>query len=321
MNYLKKYENINWEFDEDETPDEINPYSLNLPTYLLVNDILNGYIKSNEWPVRMIEMIGKIIKVNNIDDLNYNDINNNSISSRCYKVEYKGKNSRNIENWWIPFDCMELPINENINWDFDDEEFDNSYKLVTFDSNLKWYEQIYIQTNIYDMNPSIKLYDDYEYNLSIDNFHELTNKQLNETIDNNYNILIFSKKEHFIRVKYNDISDDIKNKLNFKQNENFDWNDEDFLQDETPNEFNPFDLNLPIDMIVNDNLKKYIVKNGWPDEMYNFIGNTYEVIEIKSLGYIGLNNKYQKWDCYYINVDVIRFSPKWWIPFDCMDLF
>ena len=104
-----------------------------------------------------------------------------------------------------------------------------------------------------------------------------------------------------------------------KKYENINW---DFDEEEFDNEFNPFDLNLPIDMIVNNNLKKYIVKNGWSDEMYNFFGNTYEVIEIKSLGYTDLDNKYQKWDCYYINnVDVIGFSPTWWIPFDCMDLF
>jgi len=88
---------------------------------------------------------------------------------------------------------------------------------------------------------------------------------------------------------------------------NFNWNDDDFLEDETPYEINPYDLKFPVILQVNNNLKKYIDNKSWPLSMYNLIGYSHEVKSIKKLG---------KEDMYYIS----NKNTFYYIPFDCMEL-
>ena len=104
MKYLKIYEDFNWEFDEDETSHEINdPYKLKFPIDLIVNDKLKLYIKKNNWPSEMNNLIGKTLQAKNIININYRDLDNGKLKSRpTYFI-------RTITTWFIPFECMELP--------------------------------------------------------------------------------------------------------------------------------------------------------------------------------------------------------------------
>ena len=98
---LKRFnENFEWDFDEDETPDGYNPYSLNFPSYLLVNDNLKGYIKLNTWPNRMYDLIGKEVEIIRISEFNYRNLNNKPIKKDAYYI-------KEPDYWFIPFDCMD----------------------------------------------------------------------------------------------------------------------------------------------------------------------------------------------------------------------
>jgi len=78
--------------------------------------------------------------------------------------------------------------------------------------------------------------------------------------------------------------------------ENFDFNEDDFdFEEEQPSDHEDFKKGDKV--TIGTNLKEYIFKHKWPDEMYNFIGKIY------TFDYIEDNNYYEhnQWSKYWLN--------------------
>ena len=103
------HEDINWVFDEDETPDEINPYDLEFPINLTVNNKLKEYISKNGWTNEMNYFIGKTFEVLGIYNIDYTNLDGKRIRKHCYKINGWNTQWEYFSKWWIPFDCMEHP--------------------------------------------------------------------------------------------------------------------------------------------------------------------------------------------------------------------
>jgi len=97
--------------------------------------------------------------------------------------------------------------------------------------------------------------------------------------------------------------------------ENFDWSEEDFDFDETP-DIDPYNLTFPIEGIINSKWNDYCDYNNW--RLKNLTGKNVVIIKIDNglQVLIDLNkNTHYNPDTYYV-----IYGTPYWIPFDAIDI-
>jgi len=330
MKHLKLYEDNlstgfttgdifdDWDFDEEEESSSTDPSSINYDfnnVIIKINDNLKQYNKNNGW--NMDYMINREYNVDRTITINCIGLDGIQEKVDCFFFQHGGR-------YYIPFDAADIisvtpkSVTEDIDWDEDwdeDETPDTSSLIGNIPEDLT---QVALGKYL---GCTVKIREDSEYyriglNGDRSNPVDITGSIVNVDTDN---------KEYCFNVEWdNDIDNEYRRSdlevIAGTVNENIDW-DEDWDEDETPDDIiNPYELKLPIDLLVNDKLREYISINSWPSDMYEFIGKTCKVMEISSLMYRNYSSvdRFER-NCYHVAYGSDRY-PRWWIPFDCMDL-
>ena len=107
-------------------------------------------------------------------------------------------------------------------------------------------------------------------------------------------------------------------------NESFDWSDDDFDYDETP-DIDPYSLKFPVKGVVNSKWIDYCNINHWDIESYPPVGQEVTIDRLKSLDYLDLNDNHKSRQCYYMSLpypipyDSTKVDEVWY-PFDSIDI-
>ena len=122
MKHLKLYEDIkegidraddfDWsdeDFDYDEKLPVVDPYSLNFPVQAVVTEKFRDYIDIHPyWMDGLVHIIGEDVTILRIIEAGYKKIGGkNSINRDGYLVSFELRHNF-INEWFIPFDCIDL---------------------------------------------------------------------------------------------------------------------------------------------------------------------------------------------------------------------